>query len=222
MVSVMLVFSMLLNTCTSVGQPADESEFRIEYADKTANLTQEDLYSETMLVTMTFGAASQAVPGFHLPGLVADLTMVGYYLDQFIYGSGAIMAREYGCPDLMGRSDYWNILSSGLNDIESPLGLDRLYELSNRAQSSIEQMINMKFISVIMKRYGSSQMGSELTWLAFAKLFLQGIFGIFPWMGGAVASGLNWYIFRNLNKIVIRYYKAKAMIYCQNPSVSVY
>lgn len=220
MVSAMLAFSMLLNTCASVGRPADEAAFRMEYAHKTANLTQEDLYSETLLVTMTFGALSQAVPGFYLPGLVADLMMVVYYSEDFIYGSGAIMAREYNCPDLLRHSDYWVILSSGLSDLESPLGLDRIHVLSERFINYADRVMNIKLISFIVKRYSSSQVGSDLTWLAFAKLILQGVFGIVPWVGGALTSGLNWYVFRSLNKIVVRYYRAKAALDCHAPSTS--
>jgi len=209
--------SIALSACSLVGKPADEAVLQRDHAVKTAGMTQATLFRETLLVAVGAGAATQAVPGLHFLGLLADMGVVAYYFDELIYGTGAIAARDHHCPNLMAREDYWNILGAGLHNVTSSTEFQQAVD---QADQLLDQSKNSQLFAHAIQQYNPSSMGLQLAGWTGAKLGAQALLGIFPWIGPTVAAGINGYIFYRLNKTAMAYYDAKALFVCQVPVVT--
>jgi len=106
-----------LGACSLLGEAEDDEALRQRYAHQTIDKDADQLYRHTLLINLGVGAASQAVPAFHLLGLVVDAGVLVYSFDGLIYGTGAIAAREGECQALVAREDYWQVLSTWFKGI---------------------------------------------------------------------------------------------------------
>ena len=69
------------------------------------------------------GATSAAIPGFHLAGLIADVTFLMNRMATCSYGVGAIVGNQVGLGNFLEEEDFSLILGmwAGEEDIKSSI-----------------------------------------------------------------------------------------------------
>jgi hypothetical protein len=208
------VLIFVLTSCSLVDAPKDHAPLRAEYAQKTADTTTGSLYTSTVLKVVGIGAASQAVPLFHLLGLIPDVGAVVYYLDELIYGTGAIVAREKGCPVLLEKQDYWNILGAWFKGIRTSAEFDAAMSLAATLTPLVTREKALQYFANAVSTHGAKLVGAKLAGVIAAKLTAKGLAGFLPVLGPVAAGGINWYIFSGVDDAANAYYQSKARVVC--------
>jgi uncharacterized membrane protein len=200
--------------CSLLG-PVDEAPLRQEYGAKTAGQSTENLYNKTLLINIGVGGASQAVPLFHLAGLFLDAGVMVYYFDELIYGTGAIIAREKSCPNLLQKQDYWNVLGAWFKGVRSSAEFDAAMSLAGVLTPLVTSEKAAQVFSKAIQLHGAKLVGMKLAGVIAAKVTAKGIAGFVPVLGPIAAAGINWYILSGLDEAAIAYFESKARATCR-------
>lgn len=211
---VAFVLPISLAACSLVDPPKDHAPLRSEYTQKTSDTTTSSLYTSTVLKVAGIGGASQAIPGFHLLGLIPDVGAVLYYLDELIYGTGAIVAREKGCPALLEKQDYWNILGAWFKGIRTTAEFDTAMSLAATLTPLVTREKALQYFANAVNVHGAKLVGAKLAGVIAAKLTAKGLAGFIPVLGPVAASGINWYIFSGVDDAANAYFQSKARFIC--------
>lgn len=203
-----------LGACSLVGQPADEATLRTTYAERTAGQTADALYRHTLLVNVGVGAVSQAVPSFHLLGLVVDAGVMMYSFDGLIYGTGAIAAREANCPALVERVDYWQVLGTWFKGIRNSDEFNAAMGLAAVLTPSTSRDEALALFTRAVNLYGAKVVGVKLAGVVAAKSVAKAAAGFVPVLGPVVAGSINWFILDGLHDATRAYYRSKAQAVC--------
>jgi len=205
----------LLTSCSLVAEPQDESPLRTEYARKTDGSSSTGLYVSTVTQAVVIGGASQAIPGFHLLGLFADVGAVVYFLDELIYGTGAIVSRQMSCPALLEKQDYWHVLGAWFQGVRSSAEFDTAMSLAATMTPLItREQAHRLFVNAV-QLHGSKFVGVKLAGVIAAKMTAKGVAGFIPALGPIVAGGINWYIFSGIDDAANAYFQSKARLVCR-------
>lgn len=204
-----------LGACSQVGWRAgDEARLRQTYADSTANQTADDLYRHTLLINVGVGLVSQAVPAFHLLGLVVDAGVLVYSFDGLIYGTGAIAARESNCPALIDKADYWQVLGTWFKGIRNSDEFTTAMGLASVLTPSMPRDQALAAFTRALDLYGAKLVGVKLAGVVTAKSLAKAFAGFVPVLGPVVAGGINWFILDGLRDAAQAYYQSKAQAVC--------
>jgi len=213
-VALMVVVCCALGACTRAEQPEDAARLRAEYASKTAAQSVDQLYRHTLLINLGVGAVSQAVPAFHLLGLVVDAGVLVYSFDGLIYGTGAIAAREGNCPALIEKADYWQVLGTWFQGIRSSDEFTAAMGLASVLTPSTPREQALVAFTRALDLYGAKLVGVKLAGVVTAKSLAKALAGFVPVLGPVVAGGINWYILDGLRDAAQAYYQSKAQVFC--------
>ena len=200
--------------CSLLG-PVDEAPLRQAHAQKTVDQTATNLYTRTLLINAGVGAASQAIPGFHLLGLVVDVGVMVYSFDELIYGTGAILARQKSCPDLLQKQDYWNVMGAWFKGIRSSAEFEAAMSLGAALTPLVSNEKALQLFSNAIQVHGAKLVGVKLAGVLAAKVTAKGLAGFVPFLGPVAAAGINWYILSGLDDAATAYYAAKAKAVCR-------
>ena len=210
-----LACALLLSGCSLVGKP-DETPLRTEYAERYRSAKVEEHLAGRRNAAILVGVISQAIPGLHLAGVVADIIFVLDFLDEAIYGTGAILAREKGCPELIAKADYWNVLGLWFSNVKSTAEFDAILAIAPVATPFVTRDRAAELFLLAVKKHGTTLVGAKLAGLVAAKMTAKSLAGFVPILGPIVAGGINWYIFHGVNSATTLYYNNKARHICQS------
>lgn len=203
-----------LGACSLLGEAEDDEALRQRHAHQTIDKDADQLYRHTLLINLGVGVASQAVPAFHLLGLVVDAGVLVYSFDGLIYGTGAIVAREGECPALVARADYWQVLGTWFKGIRDTAEFNTAMGLATVLTPSTPRDQAVDLFSRAMNLYGAKFVGAKLAGVVTAKSVAKAMAGFVPLLGPVVAAGINWYILDGLRDATQAYYQTKVQAMC--------
>lgn len=209
-----LAAALALTSCSLVDPSQDHAELRAEYARKTADASTDGHYTATVLKVAAIGGFSQSIPGLHLLGLIPDVGAVLYYLDELVYGTGAIVARQKRCPDLLEKQDYWNVLGAWFKGVRSTAEFDAALSLAATLTPMVTREKSLQLFAQAVHLHGAKFVGAKLSGVIAAKLAAKGFAGFVPVLGPIAAAGINWYIFSGVDAAANAYFESKARVVC--------
>lgn len=204
-----------LSACSLLDVTTDDDDrLRKTYASRTASQTADDLYRHTLLINVGVGMVSQAVPAFHLLGLVVDAGVLVYSFDGLIYGTGAIAARDSSCPALVEKADYWQVLGAWFKGIRNSDEFTTAMGLAAVLTPSMPREQALMAFTRALNLYGAKLVGVKLAGVVTAKSLAKAMAGFVPVLGPVVAGGINWFILDGLRDAAQAYYQSKAQVMC--------
>lgn len=212
--AVMLGLALSLGGCLSRVGAQDDAALRADYATKTADKTADQLYRHTLLINVGVGVVSQAVPAFHLLGLVVDAGVLVYSFDGLIYGTGAVAAREGACPALIEKADYWQVLGTWFKGIRNTSEFNAAMGLATVLTPSTSRDEAVQLFTRAIDLYGAKLVGAKLAGVVAGKSLAKAAAGFVPVIGPLVAGGINWYLLDGLRDAAQAYYQSKAQVLC--------
>jgi hypothetical protein len=145
---------------------------------------------------------------------VVDVGAVVYYLDEFVFGIGAIVARERGCPILLEKQDYWNVLGVWFQGVRTTAEFETAMGLAATLTPLATQDKALQVFAGAVHLHGAKFVGAKLAGVIAAKVTAKGLAGFVPVLGPVVAAGVNWYIFDGINDAANAYFQSKAKVVC--------
>ena len=214
-----LVVMILAMVCTSCSIGSDDATIAVRYAGKTRESTVQSVRLGTAAKAALFGAtlsgaASVLIMTFHhaKPAIavtaLADAIALALWAEDVTYRTGAVIARDRGCPHLVGRGDLVNV-----GQILASTAANRKQEVDELLDSRpmgdkgpIWKLISLAFPTYgVMAAGGASQIAS----------FFSDHGGV--WIAAAAATagaGINSLVLVEVASIAEDYYQEKAKRVC--------
>ncbi len=205
---------LVLSSCSLGETSLDDAALRTKFAARTTDKTAQSLYSRTLLINVVVGAVSQAIPGLHLAGLVVDVVVLVNSFDDLIYGTGAILARERACPNLVESADYRNVLGAWFKGIHTSGEFETAMSLGVAVTPLVTRETSAELFGQAIATHGAKFVGPKLAGVIGAKVATKAAAGFLFVLGPTVAAGINWFITSGIHDAATSYYETKARLVC--------
>ncbi len=188
-----------------------------KYATAVADHTAGSWHTLHVIQPSFVGVLLNAIPGFHLAGLLFDSLNVYQSIPEVILGNGALVAGARACPGLVQAEDealFWAWEDGHQREVTDSFVLFLQGKHDNRENGAQFQRQLTVAAHQHMRSKVQQKMVSKVATKIGLKAGTKAVVGFVPLVGPVVAGIYNYVLLDGIHDHAIDYFQAKARLVC--------